>query len=436
MELILQHPEFATATFYVRDASGNVMAVYKTSGTTNLSLEEQHIYGSSRLGIFKKDKTRKATTRALGERQYELTDHLGNVRVVLSDYKKAESIILSATDYYPFGMVARTYTSPEEYRYGFNGQEKETEWNDNYSFTARMYDPRIGRLLSVDPLTKDYPWYTPYQFAGNTPIQAIDLLGEQPAYIIRKWTHSENYGGLYSNNPEYHVVLKDVQANTVNVSALLQNEDVHGGTLEVTYTPEGKLVSAKWTGYKEKSFIDKNFTASAYGSSWEGNSNGAHQGGTDEMPDGVTINLSFTAGGGAVGSQGLQIGVTGEGVGSWWNSGAGAGLEWANASLTVNFLYKTKDLDTPIPLQDISRHGKQISGGWLLGTAGYGQNSATPGSLTPSSYVSFGGGISIGADDFVGSVTGSVQTTYSQPLFMIDKNQGCYVGQGKDEITY
>jgi hypothetical protein len=29
----------------------------------------------------------------------------------------------------------------------------------------------------VDPLTKDFAWYTPYQFAGNTPIQAIDLDG-------------------------------------------------------------------------------------------------------------------------------------------------------------------------------------------------------------------------------------------------------------------
>ena len=64
--------------------------------------------------------------------------------------------------------------------------------------------------------------------------------------------------------------MKHVEANTVNVAALLQNDDVHGGTLEVTYTPEGKLVSAKWTGYKEKSFIDKNFTASSK-TTWEGN---------------------------------------------------------------------------------------------------------------------------------------------------------------------
>ena len=40
-----------------------------------------------------------------------------------------------------------------------------------------------SRFLSVDPLTKSYPQLTPYQFAGNTPIQAIDLDGLEPAYM-------------------------------------------------------------------------------------------------------------------------------------------------------------------------------------------------------------------------------------------------------------
>jgi len=43
----------------------------------------------------------------------------------------------------------------------------------------RVYDPRLGKFLSVDPLTKDFPWYTPYQFAGNKPIWAIDLDGAE-----------------------------------------------------------------------------------------------------------------------------------------------------------------------------------------------------------------------------------------------------------------
>ncbi len=45
----------------------------------------------------------------------------------------------------------------------------------DYGF--RIYNPAIARFLSVDPLTRSYPWYTPYQFASNRPIDGIDLDG-------------------------------------------------------------------------------------------------------------------------------------------------------------------------------------------------------------------------------------------------------------------
>ena len=88
-------------------------------------------------------------------------------------------------DYYPFGMLmsGRQFSSPA-YRYGFNGKEKTDEWNGNtganYDYGARIYDSRLGRFLSVDPLTKQFPMFAPYQFAGNTPIEAIDLDGAEP----------------------------------------------------------------------------------------------------------------------------------------------------------------------------------------------------------------------------------------------------------------
>lgn len=66
------------------------------------------------------------------------------------------------------------------YRYGFQGQEKDNELKgegNSYDYGFRMHDPRIGRFLSVDPLTKQYPELTPYQFASNTPIWAVDLDG-------------------------------------------------------------------------------------------------------------------------------------------------------------------------------------------------------------------------------------------------------------------
>lgn len=44
----------------------------------------------------------------------------------------------------------------------------------------RIYDTRLGRFLSVDPLTTKYPYWAPYLFAGNNPIKFIDVLGMGP----------------------------------------------------------------------------------------------------------------------------------------------------------------------------------------------------------------------------------------------------------------
>jgi len=66
------------------------------------------------------------------------------------------------------------------YRYGFNGKENDNEVKgigNQQDYGMRIYDPKLGRFLSEDPLTKTYTWYTPYQFAGNKPIVAIDLDG-------------------------------------------------------------------------------------------------------------------------------------------------------------------------------------------------------------------------------------------------------------------
>lgn len=48
---------------------------------------------------------------------------------------------------------------------------------NHYDYGFRVYNPRIGKFLSVDPLFQTYPWFTPYQFSSNTPIWAIDLDG-------------------------------------------------------------------------------------------------------------------------------------------------------------------------------------------------------------------------------------------------------------------
>ena len=66
------------------------------------------------------------------------------------------------------------------YRYFFNGQEADNEVLgegvfQNYGF--RMYDTRIARFWGVDPLTKDYPMLTPFQFASCSPMLLVDVDG-------------------------------------------------------------------------------------------------------------------------------------------------------------------------------------------------------------------------------------------------------------------
>ncbi|MCB9224219.1 MAG: RHS repeat-associated core domain-containing protein [Crocinitomicaceae bacterium] len=70
-----------------------------------------------------------------------------------------------------------------DYRYSFNGKEKDDEisGNDNsYDFGARFYNPRVARFLSTDPKEEIYPWQSSYVFAANNPICLIDLNGEGP----------------------------------------------------------------------------------------------------------------------------------------------------------------------------------------------------------------------------------------------------------------
>lgn len=94
--------------------------------------------------------------------------------------------------YEPFGSLlpGRNYSS-DSYRFGFNGKENDNEVFGStgtfQDYGKRAYDTRVGRLISIDPYTFKYPWYTPYQFAGNSPIRNVDQLGLQPASAVEKW---------------------------------------------------------------------------------------------------------------------------------------------------------------------------------------------------------------------------------------------------------
>ena len=149
-------------TFYIRDAAGTPMAVYTSSFLNNNHrpvLKEHTVYGASRLGVYK---------RQNAKTNYELTDHLGNVRAVVS--WSENEIAKTGTDYYPFGMPMPLRNSLSDYRYAYQGQEKDSETGKE-AFELRLWDARIGRWLTTDPYGQ---FHSPYLGMGNNPISSID----------------------------------------------------------------------------------------------------------------------------------------------------------------------------------------------------------------------------------------------------------------------
>ena len=77
-------------------------------------------------------------------------------------------------------MPHRSYASTANYRFGFNGKENDNEakgLGNEQDYGMRIYDPRIGKFLSTDPLFKSYPELSYYQFASNSPISGVDQDG-------------------------------------------------------------------------------------------------------------------------------------------------------------------------------------------------------------------------------------------------------------------
>ena len=310
-------------TYYMYDASGNVLATYDhKDAPVSFKLNEHHLYGSKRLGTTNRTidmnidsyMESELSSRILGEKSYELSNHLGNVLATVSDRKLAvehdllagvvdhyEADVQSYSEYYPYGMVLRSGTDGSSYRYGFQGQEDDPELKgegNSTNYKYRMHDPRIGRFFAVDPLTSKYPEWTPYQFDGNMPTRYVELEGLEPGFDGTKlnqtelasdkspgneghvynytWTNLESGELGWSRGTEY-------TGPTVGEAALISD---HVYTIDKDYVSVGNEVGVtKWT--LETKYIDENFKGGTYRKSIEGiNFYVFATAGTDDLSDG------------------------------------------------------------------------------------------------------------------------------------------------------
>src|SRR5690606_17222792 len=100
------------------------------------------------------------------------------------------------------------------YKYKYNDKEYQDELNLNlYDYGARNYDPALGRWNRIDNKAEIYYALTPYNYAGNTPVQAIDVDGNLFIFVnglmMNQWNagkqpkYRTNSSGELVSNEKY-----------------------------------------------------------------------------------------------------------------------------------------------------------------------------------------------------------------------------------------
>jgi RHS repeat-associated protein len=284
------------STYYTHDAQGNVMATYTRSQLNNpgnegisnrfedsYTLNDHTLYGSSRLGTESNGQlmaqrfylasvnaynletgydvngnlvstsagdntleqfTYDYTARVVGDKSYELSNHLGNVLAVVTDRKVPLTVngvlvysadVISYSDYSPYGVELDGRHGSSRYRFGFQGQEKDDEIKgegNSVNYKYRMHDPRIGRFFAVDPLSSSYPHNSPYAFSENVVIDHVELEGLEKVPTNEIWDLSDANTSA-SVNYAYDIGGKSIysggfQLGTINGIAVRLYEIVQG----------------------------------------------------------------------------------------------------------------------------------------------------------------------------------------------------------------
>jgi RHS repeat-associated protein len=109
-------------------------------------------------------------------------------------------------------------------------------------YGMRVYDPRLGKFLSVDPSQKRYPSLTPYAFVANCPLFYIDPDGRDiiPSASFMNSPYYALYNELKANNTAF-ITLVDKFATSKSFNLVLdwKDEDVPNGFTAITNSCSG-----------------------------------------------------------------------------------------------------------------------------------------------------------------------------------------------------
>ena len=218
---------------YLYAATGQKMQkqVTQNSHTATTQYMGGYQYSNTRLQFFPTAEGYVKNTIIQGQNSYDyvynLTDHLGNIRMSFGlDPKTQQLVKFEENNYYPFGLKHSRYndqlreitekqsysiqledfitekrsaqktlaipSNPDAedivlensgYQYRFQSQEFQDELGMNvYFFKWRTYDPALGRFLQIDPVAESYVHNGVYNFAENRVVESIDLEGKESWY--------------------------------------------------------------------------------------------------------------------------------------------------------------------------------------------------------------------------------------------------------------
>ena len=111
---------------------------------------------------------------------YTIRDYLGSARTIVN----ASGAVVERNDYYPFGSrttFGASYATLASNRQKFSGKEDQTTVAGStlpyLDFGARMYDAKLVRWNTYDPMAEKYYGINPYAYCNGDPVSFVDPSG-------------------------------------------------------------------------------------------------------------------------------------------------------------------------------------------------------------------------------------------------------------------
>lgn len=229
---------------YIYDAMGTKLrSVLSSAGVTTDYIDDIQ-YKNGQLAFVDNEEGRavKNTGNGVYTYEYNLKDHLGNVRVSIDkDPNTQEARVIQEDEFYSYGLRKPLYDNSSDNKKLYQGQELQ-DGLGLYQFKWRMNDPVIGRFLSIDPLSEKYVTNSTYAFSENKVTSHVEVEGLEAENFMSKFTKTENLP-IKSISNGYGDV--QTQHYRIVVSKSTQSFDQFSNTFQSS--PESILTNSKAT---------------------------------------------------------------------------------------------------------------------------------------------------------------------------------------------